>query len=142
MNQNRWTLLGVILLLTVATVSVIKWTQRSPKVVRTPEQVLADSNSKQLAMLAKHRDLFEAVAKGDAERTKELRRTINIDFSKAGNAFKFSWHDGGGALFGCDLVLIYCPNGEADLETVKSTGPRTSLMRIDEHWFACKENCG
>jgi len=108
---------------------------------RTP----AEKNRKQLEMLAEHRELFEAVAIGDAARAEELRGKLDIWFGSDGPRYQFSWHNGGGALFGCTLVIYYCPNGEADLPADFFKTPSSKwyhTMKIDDHWFTAAENCG
>lgn len=96
-------------------------------------------------MLAEHRELFEAVAIGDAARAEELRGKLDIWFGSDGPRYQFSWHNGGGALFGCTLVIYYCPNGEADLPADFFKTPSSKwyhTMKIDDHWFTAAENCG
>ncbi len=123
---------------------VVDWCR--PTDTRTQAQKTIDANAKQLKMLTEHRALFEAVAKGDPARTAELRAKLNIDFGQDGPRFHFSWHNGGGALFGCMLVLYYCPNGERDLPEGFFKGPSYKTwyhpMKIDEHWFTAAQNCG
>ena len=149
MSTRIFYVFGVGIALTVPTVLAFKYAPRSFTMfqradTRTPTEKLKDENRKQTEMLAKHRELFEAVAKGDLARTAELRDTLNIDFGRDGPRFQFSWHNGGGALFGCTLVLYYCPNGEADLpdDFFEQTYKRSDPMKIDDHWFTAAENCG
>ena len=140
MNSRILYVVGVGIAITVPTVSAFKYAPRTfavfqPLDSRTPAEKLADENRKQTEMLAKHRELFEAVAKGDPARTAEFRDTLNINCGRDGPRFQFSWHNGGGALFGCTLVLYYCPHGEADLpeDFFKKSYKRSHPMQIDEH---------
>ena len=105
-------------------------------------------NSHQIYQLEKHRAAFEAYATGDrSEAVKaDLRPTGMRFWPEAGKSglVQFEWpsQDLMPALDDFNPILLYCPNGVADLPADFWTNDRKYLhpYQIDDHWFAAKRS--
>lgn len=125
----------------LSTLGLMRWWQ-APPVPKTPEQ----RNRTQLVALAKHRDLYEAFANGNQSLEPQVRAT-GVVVQKVGGSWRFEWPIPAGemaALFGCNPVLYFCPNGETDLPPNfwEASRRHSAPLRIDHRWVAVQENCG
>ena len=114
--------LGVLASLAVPTAMVFVYgpglmrtwnTPRKPD-TRSPAEKLAARHSLQIEMLARHRALFEAAARDEPGKQRELFDTVEDVRIVCAKPVVFEWRVGRGH-FSYAYKLLYCPNGSEDL---------------------------